>query len=139
MEVHPHLLQRQAHVAIAPWRLRSRNHDRGCPPGTPSNPQSFCIQTNLAAVVQPHQDLRPLQAHERRQSIKTQSPPPLTLTLALTTLLQRLEVGFNFGSSSFQERRQDEAVSEVGHLFVDRESGTIRGQFKQDLIWFTEV
>jgi hypothetical protein len=67
------------------------------------------------------------------------NPFPTDTDTGTDNFLQRLEVGFDLGSSSFQERRQNEAVSEVGKLFVDRESGTIGGQFKEDLIWFAEV
>ena len=53
--------------------------------------------------------------------------------------LQRLEIGFNLSSSAFQKGRQGQLFAEIGGFLVDRESGTIGGQFKENLIRFAKI
>ena len=74
MDVYPHLLQGQAHVAIAPAVSGPAIAIVWLPPVTPSNPQPL-VQTKLAAVVQPHRGLRPLRAH-KRDKVKRANPVP---------------------------------------------------------------
>src|ERR1700730_4161187 len=50
-----------------------------------------------------------------------------------------LEIGFDLGSSTFQKGWQGEAVSQIGNVFVQRETRTIGGQFKENMIWFAKV
>ena len=55
------------------------------------------------------------------------------------TLSERLQVGFNLGSTSFEKWWQGEPISEIQNFFVDRESGAVGGQFKENLIGFAEI
>jgi hypothetical protein len=52
---------------------------------------------------------------------------------------KRLQFGFYIGPPTFEKWRQRETVSKLGRVFIDRESRTIGGQFKQNLIWLAEI
>jgi hypothetical protein len=54
-------------------------------------------------------------------------------------LLKRLEIGFYLGSATFQEGWQGQFVPEIGNVFVDCESRTVRCELEKDLARFAEI